>query len=273
LVNSKRSSSRTNLNPEERVKAVVEAFAITSFDRLKAIDADELLEENGINPFLIWALGINDFHSLAKFSVYQRIGRSFVTSFGQRVVEEMVISASGGQKGEKGGWWDVIKYGEDEDLYMSVKSGPADMDADQVRFLVPKAKELMKNNPKAVPIVSISYGRKAWSTIPMYLKQGGLDPDKHAFFGKALFDRISHDPKFHVKLPGLIRAGASTGVAGRKIIELIDAKVLEVETEFKRRFKSVDKLLDYVSEPPPATKLATGNHPRSLDVHFSDGTS
>ncbi len=39
-----------------------------------------MIDESAINPILAKALGFKDFDSLARFYVYQRIGRSLVTS-------------------------------------------------------------------------------------------------------------------------------------------------------------------------------------------------
>lgn len=88
-------------DPDCKIRTVVEDFAKVAVDRIKTIKADELIEKNGINPLLIWALGINDFESLAKFSLYQRLGRSIVTSFGEKVVEEIVRGAMGEKKAKK----------------------------------------------------------------------------------------------------------------------------------------------------------------------------
>src|SRR6185312_10541430 len=88
IENSGRTTNGShNGSSEDQIKKVVGDFALRSFKRIERLNANEILEENGINPLLIWALGINDFRSLAKFVVYQRIGRSLVTSFGQTVVE------------------------------------------------------------------------------------------------------------------------------------------------------------------------------------------
>lgn len=231
---------------EDRIKKVVGDFALRSFKRIERLNANEILEENGINPLLIWALGINDFRSLAKFVVYQRIGRSLVTSFGQTVVEGIVRGASGGKRGT---WWDVLKDGE-ENLYMCVKSGPADMDADQVRYFSQKAKEVMKRDKKALPVIAMSYGRKIWSVITDTLKRNGLDPNRHTLIGKKLFDKISDDPDFHSKLPNIVRTGAAASVGDKRIIEILESKIDEISNEFSGRFKNVDELLQYVLEPP-----------------------
>ena len=110
------------LNSDSRIITVVEDFANVAFNRIRDLNANELLEKNCINPLLIWALGIDDFEPLAKFSVYQRLGRSFVTSFGQKVIEEIV---RGAMKGEKGEWWDSIKKTQKENMYVCIKSGPS----------------------------------------------------------------------------------------------------------------------------------------------------
>jgi len=235
------------LNSDSRIITVVEDFANVAFNRIQDINANELLEKNGINPLLIWALGINDFESLAKFSVYQRLGRSFVTSFGQKVIEEIV---RGAMEGEKGEWWDSIKKTQKENMYVCIKSGPQTMDVDQVETFCRKAKEAMGKDEKAVPIIGMCYGRKEWPIIRGILKKHNLNPDRHAFFGRSLFDRISKDPNYHKKLPNLIQRAANNTVSERKLIELMDNKVIEITKYFADNYNTIGELLQYVFKPP-----------------------
>ena len=109
MVKSKPYRDLEKLDRDDRITAVVEDFVDVVFNRIRNINANELIKENGINPLLIWALGITDFKSLAQYSVHQRLGRSIVTSFGQKVVEEIVRGAMGVKKDKKGDWWVGIK--------------------------------------------------------------------------------------------------------------------------------------------------------------------
>jgi hypothetical protein len=236
-------------DPDSRIRTVVEDFAEVTKDRILNIQPKELVDENGINPLLIWALGIKDFRSLAKFSLYQRLGRSIVTSFGQKVVEEIVRGAMNGEKGKKAestSWWDSIKKSQNENLYVCVKSGPQNMDDDQVRVFCDKAKEIKNKDYKAVPIIGMCYGRKEWPVISNGLKKRNFEPKKHAFIARDLFKRICNDPNYYERIPNLIKSGSNMATSNTVLIELIDNKVNEITKYFESNYETIEDLLQYV---------------------------
>jgi len=83
---------------EEAVRSEVVKFVRNGIKNIRELTAEEMISEAAINPYLVKALGITDFSSLARFYVYQRIGRSLVTSFGMTVMEKMVETLGEGKK-------------------------------------------------------------------------------------------------------------------------------------------------------------------------------
>ena len=136
------------------------------------LTAERMIAESAINPILAKSLGFRDFESLSKFYVYQRIGRSLVTSFGTRM-EKLVKIIIDGDKGE---WWDVVKETGRVNYYVSVKSGPRDMNKDQTVEFSRKAKQAMEEDGKAHPFIAMGYGKEAWPIITNTLGKEGLDP-------------------------------------------------------------------------------------------------
>jgi hypothetical protein len=224
---------------ETAVKAQIAKFVRKSLQNIDELTAKELIQDSAINPFLVKALGISDFDALARFYVYQRVGRSIVTSFGT-VIEKMVEALAGGTSGT---WWDVVTDIGGTKYYMSVKSGPRDMDKDQVQHFAQRARELLQTEPNAHPIIAMGYGKGPMGVISPTLRNERLDPDRHTLTGKQLYDTITGVPDYHKKLLQLTSEAAVQALQGSKIIEIIENKVNGIAGDFKRRYKTVDELL------------------------------
>jgi hypothetical protein len=227
------------MSGEAAVKAQIAKFVRKSLQNIDELTAEELVQDAAINPFLVKALGISDFDALARFYVYQRVGRSIVTSFGT-VIEKMVEALAGGTGGT---WWDVVTDIGGTRYYMSVKSGPRDMDKDQVQHFAQRARELLQSEPNAHPIIAMGYGKGPMGVIPPTLRNEGLDPDRHTLTGKKLYDTITGVPDYHKKLLQLTSEAAVQTLGGRKVIEIIENKVGEIADSFRRHYRTVDELL------------------------------
>lgn len=207
---------------------------------IERLSAETMIEESAINPFLAKALGFNDFDTLARFYVYQRVGRSLVTSFGMSL--EDVVKAI--VKGDKGVWWDIVKQTKDKHYYISVKSGPRDMNKDQTMEFSRNAKKIMKENPKAFPIIAMAYGKEVWPVIVDTLRNEKLDPKKHALAGKRLYEELTGDKDYHKKLLDMVTQIELKETGGKTILELLESKVKEIANGFKKKYATVDELLD-----------------------------
>jgi len=203
------------------------------------LSAEKMIQESAINPFLAKALGFDDFDSLARFYVYQRVGRSIVTSFGmtlENIVREII-------RGKRGNWWDVVKKGKTKSYYLSVKSGPRDMNKDQTLEFVRRAREILEKDSTAYPIIAMAYGKKVWSVIVHTLKDEGFDPSKHALAGSKLYQEITGDKDYHKKLLDLVVKIELEDTGGKTILELLDDKAKEISKDFKQKYSSVEELL------------------------------
>lgn len=207
---------------------------------INELSAESMIAESAINPFLAKALGFNDFDSLARFYVYQRVGRSLVTSFGMKL--EDVVKAI--LEGEKGDWWDVVKKKSGKEYFISVKSGPRDMNKDQTVEFSRRAKQIMEKNSKAKPIIGMAYGKNVWPVIVSTLKKEGLDPNKHALAGKKLYEELTGDKDYYKKLLDLVVKIELKATRGKTILEMLDLKVKEIANDFKKKYKNVDDLLE-----------------------------
>ncbi len=227
------------MSHETQVNEEIAKFVKNALRNISELTAAEMIQDSAINPFLVKALGIDDFDSLATFYVYQRVGRSLVTSFGT-TIERMVCALSGG---EKTVWWDVKAVKQGKPYYMCVKSGPRDMDKDQVKYFAREAKELATKDPNAIAVIAMGYGKKPLGVIAPTLRKEGLDPDKHTLTGKQLYDAITGEPDYHKKLLKLTTNAALKAICGNRIIDTIEAKILEIASDFKKKYSSVDELL------------------------------
>lgn len=227
------------MSKEDEIQKLFSDFISNASVIIGELSAEKMIEESAINPVLAKALGLKDFDSLARFYVYQRIGRSLVTSFGMKM-ENLVKLVVDGEKGE---WWDVVKKSDKVNYYISVKSGPRDMNKDQTVEFSRRAKEVMKEDRKAHPLIGMGYGKKAWPVITDTLKKQGLDPEHHAFVGRELYALLSGEKDFYKKLLDFAVNVESDVLKGKTILELMDDKVTEVSDGFKKNYKTIDDLL------------------------------
>ena len=225
---------------ERIIEAEVVKFVENGMRNIKKLTAETMIREASINPFLVKALGITDFDSLARFYVYQRIGRSLVTSFGMTVMEQFVKTLGGGKKGQ---WWDIKISKQGKNLNISVKSGPRDMDKDQVVHFSREARTLIKQDPNAIPLIAMCYGREPLGPIASTLRNEGFDPNKTTLTGKELYETLTGQPDYHVKLMELTGKVALKTLREKKFIDIIENKVKEIAEAFKRKYKTVDDLL------------------------------
>ena len=226
---------------ESTIEAEVEKFVKNGMKNIKELTAEEMIREASINPFLVKALGITDFDSLARFYVLQRIGRSLVTSFGMTVMEQFVKTLGGGKKGQ---WWDLkVPAGEGKTYHISVKSGPRDMDKDQVVHFSREARTLMKKDPNAIPLIAMCYGREPLGPIASTLRGEGFDPKKTTLTGKELYETLTGQKDFHIKLLELTGKVALRTLQEKKFIDIIENKVKEIAERFKQKYETVDDLV------------------------------
>lgn len=230
---------------EQKALLKVREFVLKARRLIENISAEDLVEKGGANPYMAKALGMRTIDEVVEFFVSRRIERSLGTSFGN-VLDEVIRILLGGLKGKelvkKYGkwikWWDIVL--PDKKIVISVKSGPADMDKDQVEYFVERAREAESNGFQ--PFLVFVYGKQAFPIIENYLIKGGYPPKKHLRIGKAVFEEFLVDSAYYKKaLEIFSTAGEETG----DLFALIEAKIKAITEELKRKYgDDVDKLIE-----------------------------
>ena len=198
-----------------------------------------MIADDAINPFLAKALGLNDFKSLARYYVYSHAITSIRTSFGMKM-EKTIKELFAGEKGE---WWDVVRKTKERNYYVSVKSGPNDMNYDDGKTFADQAKKIRVNDPNAVTVVCMCYGKVdgMMSTAAKKMKDEGFDPKDYVMVGKKAYQFITGDPDFLDKMMSAT-AKIKSGKTGKTILETIDKKVKEITADFKKTYKDTGTL-------------------------------
>jgi len=197
-----------------------------------------MIRDSSINPFLAKSLGLNDFESLARYYVFQHVGRSVVTSFGSNMEQMIKVLFTG----ERGDWWDVVRKTKKIHYYVSVKSGPNDVNKDMAEHFAERAKKIMEENSRARPFLCIVYGKTISGIPAKAMKDKGIDPEKYVIVGKKAYEIITGDPNFLDKVFKAAMNVKSSAGAEKTILESIDDKVDEIAAEFKKSYKNIDEL-------------------------------
>jgi hypothetical protein len=243
---------------EIEVEEEVKKFVQKPEKLIKSISTEDLIDKGGINPYLVKALGLKNIEEAVEFFLMRRVERSLGTSFGT-VLEKFIISILGCKTGKKGPecrgrgtdkpwycWWDVILEETIEDngttyngIVMAVKSGPANMDKDQVEHFAERARDAEERGYR--PYLVLVYGKKAWNVITTTLINQGLPPEKYLRVGKEIFEEFMLDPDYYKRALQLF---SSVGLE-EDLFKLIDAKKKELVKELNETYgDGIDKLLE-----------------------------
>jgi len=237
----------------------IQEFVERAQELIEGITVEDLIEEGGLNPYMVAALGIDSIEDVVELFVYRRVERSLGTSFGN-VIERFLAELLGGKRGKddpkcKSGeeawrcWWDIIiereitKSGKTyKGVVLSVKSGPADLNKDIVERFIQHAKEAENYGFK--PYLVLTYGKKAFQVADSTLRSGNLDPKEYLLVGRELFREFLNDPNYYDRVIDLIRS------ISRKvdIFDLIEKKIQELVENLKSLYgNDVLKLLKDLS--------------------------
>jgi len=197
-----------------------------------------MIEKSNINPFLAKSLNLNDFKSLARYYVYSHVITSLRTSFGHNMEKMIKVLFTG----ERGVWWDVVRNTKKIHYYVSVKSGPNDVNKDMAEHFAERAKKIMGEDPLAFPVICMAYGKNQNAIPAKAMKDKGIDPKKHMVVGKKAYEIITGDPNFLDKVFKVTMNVKSSAGAEKTILESIDDKVDEIAAEFKKSYKNIDEL-------------------------------
>jgi hypothetical protein len=230
---------------EQEALARIKKFVTRTRGLIEELSAEDLTEKGGVNPYMAKALGMKTIDDVVEFFVNRRVERSLGTSFGN-VLNDVIKILLGGLKGsslvQKYGnwirWWDIVLL--DRKAVISVKSGPADMDKDQVVYFAQRATEAKEKGFH--PFLVFAYGKQAFPLIEGYLRKEGFDPEKHLLIGKTVFEHFLASPEHYKDVLNLFSiAGAEAG----DIFELIEKKIIVLTNELKKKYNNdVNRMLE-----------------------------
>ncbi|MHA1798238.1 MAG: PmeII family type II restriction endonuclease [Candidatus Helarchaeota archaeon] len=219
---------------------------------IRAIDRDFLnrqlinissitLEKLNPNPFLGNALNFKKVEDLIEFLVFQRAARSIVTSFGF-YFEKLLISA-GAIKLPKG--FDIIKIINGISHYIQVKSGTSDMDKDQILHWEKLITETELRGNRGY--IGMPYGKRDSNAITISLMKSYLPEwENRTLIGKELWDFISGEKNFHLKVLMNLKISASQILNNEYILIKIREAIQRVLQEFYSKFgKNEDNIEKY----------------------------
>jgi hypothetical protein len=237
--------SREKTVEENLVTLQTRHFVRKQIKMVESLTLEHLLP----NPFLIQSLNLKTPQEVVELNVYMRVTRSIVTSMGF-FIEDLVIASSATAKRVPGRVWDVCKTIEDgRRAWIQVKSGPNDMDKDQIQHWRAFIEEKIAEEDDAY--IGIAYGKRDTPSVTLaILKMYLPDWEKRTLIGRELWDFVSEDEKYLEKLfPALAEAAAQV-LGTASIEEKIRACVARLTEEFCQRFgneaDAVKKYLAYI---------------------------
>jgi hypothetical protein len=197
------------------------------------------------NPFLIKCLNLNTPREVVELNVYMFSTRSIVTSMGFFIQSLLISSSDTATQCDTP--WDILKTRTDgQRSWIQVKSGPNDMDADQIRYWSALIADKVGLHEDAY--IGTTYGKRGTLTVTLGLFKTYLpDWEKRTLIGRELWDFISEDPTYHERVFPLL-AEAASRVLGNDSIEFriqqcVDRVTEEFCTRYGREADAVERYL------------------------------
>ena len=214
------------------IRTMARDFARRQVENIGAL----ALERLNINPLLVRSLNLRTPLELLEFNVNAAVSRSIVTSMGY-FVQRLLETTSDEVENVRAGW-DLVKRGKDgTNHWIQVKSGPNDMDKDQILYWLEKIKEVERAGDRGY--IGITYGRRDSPAVSLSLMRTYLpDMEVRTLVGKELWDFLSDDSNFHSRLFDDLRAAALAILGNKSIQEEINGKVHELLAVFEQRYGS-----------------------------------
>lgn len=192
------------------------------------------------NPFLIRALNLATPYEVVKLNVYMAATRSIVTSMGFFIEDLLLTSSDTVEKAPHKSGWDLIKTNSDgEKIWLQIKSGPNNMDKDQVVYWADKIQEKIIEGDKAY--IGFTYGKRTSKTVTIgLLKQILSDWEIQTLIGKELWEFLSEDSTYSSKLFDVLRQSAHQILNQNSLSEEIDRCADRITNEFIQEFGDGD---------------------------------
>lgn len=212
------------------IRVISMEFTKKQIATIKAISLSKL----NVNPLLVRSLNLKTPLEMLEFNIYAAVSRSIVTSMGYFVQNLLSVSSESVEKVQSG--WDIVKHDHNGlNHFIQVKSGPNDMDKDQILYWLGKILEAESNGNKGY--IGITYGKRENNTVSLSLMRTYLpDMEVRTLVGRELWDFLTDDPHFHERLFDNLRASAARILGIRSIEEEIRDCIKNVHEEFKELY-------------------------------------
>ena len=206
------------------------------------------LDHINMNPFLIRMLHLRTPEELLRFNVYQTVSRSIVTSMGTSL--EYMVADCGGRRGRRGEWYDVVKEDAEDTYWVQVKSGPNNIDKDQMIAFNNNFNETAKT-PRQHPRLGITYGKPGLRTISLQMAEKYLDDwESRLLVGRELWDFMSGETNYHEKILSWIDEAVSEDLKNQSIDSKIQDAISRIASEFKSKYgdgeEAVQRYIDAI---------------------------
>lgn len=212
------------------IRGLARDFTRRQVENISALSLDSL----NINPLLIRSLNLKTPLEVFEFNVNAAVSRSIVTSMGYFVQNLLEVTSDDVEKVKSG--WDLVKHVPDgTNHWIQVKSGPNDMDKDQIIYWLHEIQNVEGHGDHGY--IGMTYGKRDNSTVSLSLMRTYIpDMEIRTLVGRELWDFLSGDGQFHVRLFDSLRVSAANILGSRSIQEEIEKKILGILTEFEGRY-------------------------------------
>lgn len=212
------------------IRGLAREFTRRQVENMSSLSLDSL----NINPLLIRSLNLKTPLEVLEFNVSAAVSRSIVTSMGYFVQKLLEVTSDEVESVRSG--WDLVKHGPDgKNHWIQVKSGPNDMDKDQILYWLHEIQEVEGRGDHGY--IGMTYGKRKDSTVTLSLMNTYLpDMEIRTLVGRELWDFLSGDDQFHLRLFDGLRISASKILGSRSIQEEIEKKINDLLLEFKKRY-------------------------------------
>jgi hypothetical protein len=212
------------------ISVVTDRFINRQIENIKEISLGKL----NPNPFIAKSLNLKTPRELAEFNVYALAIRSIVTSMGF-FIEQLLLSASDSVEKIKPGW-DILKTDQNNTKhYIQVKSGPNDMDKDQIVSWIGMIRDAESRGDRGY--IGVTYGRRDNETVTFTLMRQLMDDfDQETLIGRELWEFLSGDTAFLDLLLETLKETALSIMSTRSILDEIEVAVERVTEEFIDKF-------------------------------------
>lgn len=214
---------------DSRIKGIIKSeLQEMAYRRFRVIDTIKARDLD-FNPYLLRILGLETPEEIAEFMVAERVERSIVTSYGQRI-QKIAKEIAGRGTGVEGA--DICKEKHGRRYYIQVKAGPNTVNKDISSEINRLLRSATRRNHGAVALLGMTYGRRdrVSSIVQRYSQVDWL-------IGREFWAFISDDPdcaKEIYKIAEEVTQSVPDG--GRSYRDRYKAKVREVADEIRRRY-------------------------------------